>query len=151
MSAGGKAVTQTNQPQAIPARFISAAPARLFGKKPLHDTATAHEYWGTSMADRDLEAARRKIEQHSDFVFPLDAVSLDAGDGPMSVADREAPGMENVTHDLEVATRVASGSGVYRDRQGGLWIAQDNSHIRPDEYLVEYVGTLDELNAPLKN
>ena len=103
------------------------------------------------MADRDLEAVRRAIEQHDNFAFPLDAVSLDAGDGPMSVADRATFGMENVTQDLEVATRVASGAGVYRDRRGSLWVAHDNSHAQQDEYLMEYVGNLDDLNVPLKD
>jgi hypothetical protein len=58
--------------------------------------------------------------------------------------------MENVTQELEVATRVASGAGVYRDRQGSLWVAQDNSHAQQDEYLMEYVGNHDGLNVPLK-
>jgi hypothetical protein len=110
-----------------------------------------NKYGETFMADRDLEAVRRAIEQHDNFAFPLDAVSLDAGDGPMSMADRAAFGMENVTQDLEVATRVASGAGVYRDRRGSLWVAHDNSHAQQDEYLMEYVGNLDDLNVPLKD
>jgi hypothetical protein len=125
--------------------------AGLFDDAPVHDTVTAQQIRETSMADRDLEAVRRAIEQHDNFAFPLDAVSLDAGDGPMSMADRAAFGMENVTQDLEVATRVASGAGVYRDRRGSLWVAHDNSHAQQDEYLMEYVGNLDDLNVPLKD
>jgi hypothetical protein len=95
---------------------------------------------------RPTLAARRAIEQHDAFTFLFDPVSWDAGDGPMSAADREALGMEDITIELDMVTRFTSG-GVFRDRLGGLWIAEDNSHVRPDEYLISYVGTLDDLTA----
>ena len=37
------------------------------------------------------------------------------------------------------------------DRRGSLWVAHDNSHAQQDEYLMEYVGNLDDLNVPLKD
>ena len=116
--------------------------AGLFDDAPVHDTVTAQQIRETSMADRDLEAVRRAIEQHDNFAFPLDAVSLDAGDGPMSMADLGS------LRDGECHPGPGSGNPA-RQRCWGLSrppgqsvVAHDNSHAQHAEYLMEYVGNL---------